>query len=383
MPLSGESAAPRAPLRNAVTALSARVASTLDVGAENLLALLRRAGPAPTTTVSASIGGLRIDLVTDKAHLVEFWLANWEPAAPGLRPHAILHALSIPGLEPHAYYCPSRDEAVLANTDYYGQVKSWALGMAGAILQRRFGIHSIHGACVEVGGRGLVIVGGTGSGKSTQVAVLAKRPGARLLGDDWTFIQRRQDGRFEASQPERMLYIRTDNAADDPVLAERLRGALVENAMTVLGSCTSPPCKAGKCMLQRGEPYCLWGHPNARALVPREWLSGPGGLASSTTLGRLVVLYRDASDPRKVTSGSEEIQAFLKTGRSEVAPGAGPTKAWGSISHVPYFNPYLLVPNHVEQDRAFADEARVGSLLVNTAHLGIEATAQAILAGLQ
>lgn len=373
-----------AQLDNSTTSVAARVPSTLDVAPAAMAALLERARPkGPVQTLPAQIGGLRVDLVTDNAHLADFWQANW-PTVPEvareLRPHAVLHALPLPGEAAHAYYCPGRDEALLANTDYYGQCKSWALGISAAILQRRFGIHSIHGAAVELDGQGIVVVGGTGSGKSTQVATLCKQHGARLLGDDWTFVDPAGPG-LRIFQPERMLYIRTDNAANDPALRDRLRGARIENATTRLGDCTSPACLGGNCMLKQGKPYCLWGHPNARALVPREWLAGPAGLADEATLGRLVVLYRDAKDPRKAATDPKEVLEFLRKGPSEVRPGAGPPEKWGTMSSTPYYNPYLLAPDAAAQDAAFTAELRLGALLLNTAHLDIQKTAKAIATG--
>jgi serine kinase of HPr protein (carbohydrate metabolism regulator) len=58
---------------------------------------------------------------------------------------------------------------------------------------------TIHAGCVAIGGRGVLIAGRSGSGKSDLAWRLIDR-GARLVSDDYTLIQR-QGGRLTASAP--------------------------------------------------------------------------------------------------------------------------------------------------------------------------------------
>ena len=58
---------------------------------------------------------------------------------------------------------------------------------------------TLHASCVTLGGRGILIAGASGSGKSDLSLRLIDR-GATLVSDDYTIVQRR-DGRLHASPP--------------------------------------------------------------------------------------------------------------------------------------------------------------------------------------
>jgi serine kinase of HPr protein (carbohydrate metabolism regulator) len=58
---------------------------------------------------------------------------------------------------------------------------------------------TIHAGCVSIGGRGVLIAGSSGSGKSDLAWRLIDR-GARLVSDDYTVVER-QGGRLTASAP--------------------------------------------------------------------------------------------------------------------------------------------------------------------------------------
>ena len=58
-----------------------------------------------------------------------------------------------------------------------------AVGVFGASI----GVLPLHAACVSIDGRGLLIAGASGTGKSTLSLALAKN-GADFLSDDWTYI---------------------------------------------------------------------------------------------------------------------------------------------------------------------------------------------------
>ncbi|MHB8633870.1 MAG: hypothetical protein ACYDBQ_07900 [Thermoplasmatota archaeon] len=355
---------------NASTRVWARAPSSLTVRPEAFDRLLAEAR-IDATALPAWIHGVEVNLITEEPHLAAFWKENWGQRRGAATGRATLWAGRLRGGKPHAYYCPERDEALLANTDYYGQCKSWALGMAGALLHRTSAVHSVHGASLEWEGRTVLIVGGSGAGKSTQVAALAHR-GGRLMGDDWAFVEPRGEALW-VTQPEACLYVRTDLALRDPALAKRLGEALLENAVTVRGACTSGACRSGECMFDRGQSYCLWGHPNGRALVPREWLAGPAGLSEGAPLGLVAVLYRDPSDALQLSTDQGEVLSLLRDGVR-----AGPQSA-SVPPAVPYANPYLLAFDAAGEAAAFARETAGGCLLLNTSHLTIPATTDAIL----
>ena len=61
---------------------------------------------------------------------------------------------------------------------------------------------TIHASCVAIGGRGVLIAGPSGSGKSDLALRLIDR-GAALVSDDYTSLAR-DGGRLVASAPERI-----------------------------------------------------------------------------------------------------------------------------------------------------------------------------------
>ena len=84
---------------------------------------------------------------------------------------------------------PYSKTAFLFNFSYYGWIKSIALGLCGDILEDEHGISSVHGACVDVGGKGLAMVGTSGAGKTTQTYGLLRDPHGRIISDDWFFAR--------------------------------------------------------------------------------------------------------------------------------------------------------------------------------------------------
>jgi hypothetical protein len=73
------------------------------------------------------------------------------------------------------------------------------LGAVGRILAAEYGIHSIHGACVEKAGKGVLYIAPTGTGKTTSSYGLMNYPRTRFHSDDWVYVRyaytTRQGGR--------------------------------------------------------------------------------------------------------------------------------------------------------------------------------------------
>jgi ATP-dependent phosphoenolpyruvate carboxykinase len=84
---------------------------------------------------------------------------------------------------------PYAKTAFLFNITYYGWIKSIALGLAGDILENEHEIWSVHGACVDIGGKGLCMVGTSGAGKTTQTYGLLLDEKSRIISDDWFFAR--------------------------------------------------------------------------------------------------------------------------------------------------------------------------------------------------
>ncbi len=145
------------------------------------------------------IHGIRVRATTNSRHLIDFWKDNWSsleewrnltgqvpPPEPNVKVYALL---GVKDEKEAAYYSRSTNTIVFFNTSYYGQLKSWVLGAVGRILAAEYGIHSIHGACVEVGGKGVLYIAPTGTGKSTSSYGMMAYPKTRFHSDDWVYVR--------------------------------------------------------------------------------------------------------------------------------------------------------------------------------------------------
>jgi len=145
------------------------------------------------------IHGIRVRAHTNSAHLYDFWTDNWYSLdewqrltrhAPPPEPRVHVYAFTgVTNEQEAAYYSRSTDTIIFFNTSYYGQLKSWVLGAVGRILAAEYGIHSIHGACVEKSGKGVLYIAPTGTGKSTSSYGLMTYPGTRFHSDDWVYVR--------------------------------------------------------------------------------------------------------------------------------------------------------------------------------------------------
>jgi hypothetical protein len=158
---------------NYATRSKARVKGNKQAQASEFLPLVERAKEAlrasGSHSLKADLNGVVVELTTNSQHQEDFWSNNWWKANDSATPQArIYSAIGVEGIEPSAYYCPELRSALFLNTEYYGQCKSWALGMAAAVLEREANTLSIHGATALYKGRGVVIIAPTGTGKTAR-----------------------------------------------------------------------------------------------------------------------------------------------------------------------------------------------------------------------
>lgn len=123
------------------------------------------------------------------------------------------------------------------------RVRKVQRGALAALERRRQGKLSLHAAAVEVNGRGVVLVGESGAGKSTHAAALCGR-GAALLGDDVTFLHMADTVSIEPSEGEHWLdpsatellgIKQVPDAAKAPLPAARLGRRVGLDLVVVLG----------------------------------------------------------------------------------------------------------------------------------------------------
>lgn len=161
--------------------------------------IVRNAGRETTVLHDVVIHGIRVRAITNSQHLAQFWEENWygpdewqrvTGLTPPIEPQVVVYALgNVQDEQEAAYYSHSTNTIIFFNTSYYGQLKSWVLGAVGRILASEYGVHSIHGACVERGADGVLYIAPTGTGKSTSSYGLMTFSGTRFHSDDWVYIR--------------------------------------------------------------------------------------------------------------------------------------------------------------------------------------------------
>jgi len=249
--------------------------------------------------IKSEIFGCCIKMISDNKVLLETWQENFSPMSQNIRSHGRLYVFKDPTFgENIVKFDPYSKTAFLFNFTYYGWIKSIALGLTGDILEDEHGIGSIHGACVDIAGKGLGMVGISGAGKTTQTYGLLRDPRSRIISDDW-FFTRVFGPEILAFGSERNFYIRQDLTS---IWKE------FDNLVSA-------------------DEYDSEG----RAVADIRWVVGKGRLLPLTTVSTLIILHRDPTDSRILTPlDKNEAVSVFKTNE--------------------YFNPHLLVRDQRKAD---------------------------------
>jgi len=320
---------------NRITKIRGRVESSIISRKErdNLVAKAEQILGNERYGWKASIDGFCMQLFTNSEHLYDFWIENWFSMSRDTKSHGRLYAVLDPEFnagKPHAYYNPETKTAVIFNTEYYGQIKSWALGITCDIAEDQHDIHSIHGSCIEVNGNGVVLVAPTGTGKSTHSYAMLKMEGARLHSDDWIYVRfiGGEKGRASADISERKFYIRTNIVRVFPEIKPLLDKCKLENVEPL----TSDEVKAlrlkgiSEDLIQKmlADPYIA--HEYSRAMLDPLWISGPEKFVDITRVKKVILLKRDVNDAEIARRlDAEEAVEYLTTQPEQ------------------FLNPYLIV----------------------------------------
>jgi len=254
--------------------------------------LIEKYGNQVLYEIKSEIYGCCIKLLTGSITVKNAWEESFYFASQNIRSHGRLYVLQdkTVGMN-QVYYDPHSKSCFLFNMDYYGWIKSLALSVAGDILEDDHGIYSVHGACLDVRGRGVCILGGSGAGKTTHTYGLLRQPKTRVVSDDW-FFARIFGEEILAYGSEKNFYIRADLAD----IWKEFSGLVDKAVFDELG----------------------------RAVVDLRWVIGKGRILPLTTMENVILLKRDPGQEETVRElGSKEALAILE------ANG--------------YFNPHLLV----------------------------------------
>jgi hypothetical protein len=390
-------------LNNYVTQSRARVKANKNAGRDEFIPLLTKAKERLASTgfrsAKANLNGIVVELITNSEHQYSFWSYNWWQVDSGILPHAQIYSVvGLDRVEPSAYYYPPTNTALFVNTEYYGQCKSWALGMAAAILEKRFNTLSIHGATALYKDRGVVIIAPTGTGKTTQSFKIFQSKHGKICGDDWAYVSfpdslpANSGERLIAKQPERALYMRSETEREQGWLRRVFDRSMNENVTTRKEDCEYPEgnemCSLThrKCVFDSGEGWCYYAFGNSRTLVRREDLLGPEKVVNEVPINLVVLLRRDNHSPAEVKLTPDRAIELLRKGEYMVLPGAGPKEKWGTISYEPWYNPYLLELDNARQEyffRAMFENWHVPCVILNTGVENIEQTHARIVENLE
>ena len=234
----------------------------------------------PFHMAKADIYGSAIKLYTTDRDMKERWEDNFYAMSDSVRSHGRLILLNDDSGECKVLYEPVAKTAFLYNFDYYGWVKSVALAVAGDLLEDEHHIHSVHGAALDINGRGVAMIAPSKTGKTTHSWGLLRLPGARLITDDWFYV--RMTGRPDAYGSEKNCYVDADIGAIWPEYSDLLKNALVDN--------------------------------KGRAIVNVRWVTGLGSVVPMTGIQDVIFLKRDPQDDviARPLSAEEGLQYLLE-----------------------------------------------------------------------
>ncbi|MFA5332261.1 MAG: aldolase [Methanoregula sp.] len=242
--------------------------------------------------IKSNIFGCCIKLLCDNRTLALTWQENFYAISADIRSHGRLYVFFDSAYPDNSVlFDPYSKTAFLFNISYYGWIKSIALGLSGDILEDEHEIWSIHGACVDIAGKGLCMVGTSGAGKTTQTYGLLLNPRARIISDDW-FFARIFGPEILGYGSEKNFYIRDDLTT----VWKEFDGLVAKDEYDADG----------------------------RAVADLRWVVGKGRLLPLTTLDTVVILRHDPKDPEIVTPLSKD-------------------DAFSRFSQNGYFNPHLLI----------------------------------------
>ncbi|MGA9751407.1 MAG: aminotransferase class I/II-fold pyridoxal phosphate-dependent enzyme [Acidobacteriota bacterium] len=329
---------PRA-LNNVTTKVSAYVETRTipSIDGRNALLCAAQAHLKPEAYFewNAAIAGAVVQLRTNSPHLADFYQENFYPAPleGELEPHAVLYAVKdIPGREAQASLSLETATGFAFNTAFYGQVRSLALALAAEQASRTSGALFAHCAALDVDGRGLLVWGGPGSGRTSILAAALREEGVRLVSTD-NLLVRMPQGQPVADLVERKLYLKAKWVQHLLELERFMERSKLENWVTSRDQCSLEYCKEGEqCPLDLGAAACVPASRDGRIMLDPYWLGGATRHVRRTAPRACVLLAKDPVLPSLKELPAREAAGLLAEGR----PGAGAA---------PFQNPHAPAPD--------------------------------------
>lgn len=237
------------------------------IGADRTAELMGRCGSINYYRSKADINGVCVELFTCNKDYLDMWTDNFYHMSDRVRSHARIYCIEEEGTELRVEYDNHSHIVFLFNFDYYGWVKSIALGVAGNILEESHGIYSVHGAALDIDGAGVTLIAPSKTGKTTQSWGLLRMPNSHLISDDWYFV-RTGDGRPKISGSEKNCYIDADI------------GDVWEEYKPLV--------------------TCVRFDNRGRGIGNVRWVAGEGSVIERTAVRNIILLKRDREDPEIV-----------------------------------------------------------------------------------
>jgi aspartate/methionine/tyrosine aminotransferase len=325
---------------------------------------------------NASIAGAVVQLRTNSPHLADFYQENFFPSSleSELEPHAVIYAVKdVPGREPSAHANLDTSTGFIFNTAYYGQVRSLAMALAGEIAARTSGALLAHCAALDADGRGILVWGGPGTGRTGVLAAALREEGVRLVASD-TALVRTGAAVPVADLPERKLYLKAKWAKHLPEMDKLMERCKLENIVTSRDHCTLEYCHdADACPLDKGAAACPQASVNGRIMLDPYWLGGARRHVRRTSPKLCVFLVKDPVLPLVKELKPADAARHLASGQ---LPGA-------SNPDRPFLNPHLVGMDLSRGDSSRAQYERLFAstrcVLLNTATGSGEAAARRLL----
>ena len=237
------------------------------IEADRTAELLERCSSMNYYSSKADINGVCVELFTDNKDYLDMWTDNFYHMSDRVRSHARIYCLEEEGTALHVEYDLPFHLVFLFNFDYYGWIKSIALGVAGNILEESHGIYSVHGAALDIDGAGVTLIAPSKTGKTTQSWGLLRMPNSHLISDDWYFVKI-GGGRPKISGSEKNCYIDADI------------GDVWEEYKPLV--------------------TCVRFDNKGRGIGNVRWVAGEGSVIERTAMRNIILLKSDREDPEVV-----------------------------------------------------------------------------------
>jgi len=368
---------PRA-LNNVATKVAAYVETRPVLGLDSRNALLEEASshlaPDAYFEWNAAIAGAVVQLRTNSPHLADFYQENFYPAPleGDLEPHAVVYAVKdVPGREPSGLASLETATGFVFNTAFYGQVRSLALQLAAETAARTSGSLLAHCAALDVGGNGVLIWGGPGSGRTGLLAAAMREEAVRLVSNDSVLV------RLGATEPvadlvERKLYLKAKWVGKFREIEKLLERSKLENMVVTRDACTVDHPN-DECPLDRGAAVCIEASKNGRVMLDPYWLGGASRHVRRAAPRLAVLLAKDPVLPMVQQVDAREAGRLIASGQ---LPGA-------SGKSFPFLNPHLTGLDAARTDLLRAQHERLFAatrvVVFNTAIGSADAAAKRLL----